>query len=218
VADTGAGIHPAFLRQIFEPFRRGSDSLSNQSGLGLGLAIARRIVEMHGGRIWAESAGLDAGSTFRVRLPMAAAAITERARELSIAGESESDGGLRILVIEDSDDILFLLKIELEMSGHTVSTASDGIAGLVLAKNRRPDLIISDIKMPGMDGLELIREIRASQELAVTPAIALTGFGGKSEFDRAIAAGFDACVSKPAEPREISALIRKLTEKKRGAH
>jgi PAS domain S-box-containing protein len=219
VKDTGSGIHPAFLEQIFEPFRRGSDSwLTNRAGLGLGLAIARRIVEMHGGRIWAESAGLDAGSTFRVRLPMAAAAVLDSSRELGAIREVEETGSLRVLVIEDSEDILFLLKIELEMAGHSVSTASDGKTGLAQAKNCRPDLIISDIKMPGVDGFALIREIRASEDLASTPAIALTGFGGKSDFDRAIAAGFDACVSKPAEPREISALIRKLTEKKRTAN
>jgi two-component system, chemotaxis family, CheB/CheR fusion protein len=102
-------------------------------------------------------------------------------------------------------------------AGHRVLVASDGKTGLEMAKSRRPDFIVSDIKMPGVDGFELIRELRAFDELALTP-IALTGFGGKSDFDRAIAAGFDACVSKPAEPREISALIRKLTEKKRTAN
>ena len=214
VSDTGTGIHPAFLDHIFEPFRRGSSSwLTNQSGLGLGLAIARQIVHMHGGRIWAESAGLDAGSTFRVRLPLAAAASTESPRELARIGESEPGAGLRILIIEDSEDICFLLKIELELVGHTVFTASDGESGLVLAKARMPDLIISDIKMPGMDGLDFIRELRSTDAIAAIPAIALTGLGGKSGFDRAIVAGFDACVSKPAEPREISTLIRTLTEK-----
>lgn len=218
VRDTGAGIHPAFLEHVFEPFRRGSDSwLTNRSGLGLGLAIARRIVEMHGGRIWGESAGLDHGSTFRVRLPMAAA-VADNSRELGVTRESEVNEGLRILLVEDSEDILFLLRVELEMAGHSVSTAVDGRIGLAAARTYQPDLIISDIKMPGMDGFEFIRQIRASEGLAQTPAIALTGFGGASDFERAIEAGFDACVSKPAEPREISALIRKLTEKRRIAN
>jgi two-component system CheB/CheR fusion protein len=121
---------------------------------------------------------------------------------------------VRILLIEDSPDILFLLKVELELMGHSVSTAENGTDGLMLAKSEPPDLIISDIKMPGIDGYELIREIRTSAQLGGTPAIALTGFGAKTDFDRAIAAGFDACVSKPAEPQEISALIAKLTEKR----
>ena len=214
VSDTGAGIHPAFLEHIFEPFRRGAASwVANQSGLGLGLAIARQIVHMHGGRIWAESAGVDAGSTFRVRLPLAAAASIESPRDLTRVSDSEPGGGIRILIIEDSEDISFLLKIELEFAGHTVFTATDGESGLALAKTRLPDLIISDIKMPGMDGLDFIRELRSTDSIAAIPAIALTGLGGKSGFDRAIVAGFDACVSKPAEPREISTLIRTLTEK-----
>jgi signal transduction histidine kinase/ActR/RegA family two-component response regulator len=214
VRDTGIGIHPAFLEHIFEPFRRGSGSwLTNQSGLGLGLAIARRIVETHGGKIWAESKGVDQGSTFFVRLPMAALASTDGIREFTSAQDSSETGNLRILLIEDSEDILFLLRIELETLGHAVSTAADGSRGLELARTFHPDLIISDIKMPGLNGYELIREIRASEELKNTPAIALTGFGAKADFDRAIKAGFDACISKPAEPHEISALIKKLTER-----
>ncbi len=213
VTDTGIGIHPAFLEHIFEPFRRGSGSwLTHQSGLGLGLAIARRIVEMHGGKIWAESKGVDQGSTFRVRLPMAALASNEGARELGHTLEQGDVGHLKILLIEDSEDIVFLLRIELETMGHSVITATDGSTGLALAKSNRPDLIISDIKMPGLNGYELIREIRGIPELRGIPAIALTGFGAKADFDRAMAAGFDACISKPAEPHDISALIKKLTE------
>jgi len=217
VSDTGIGIHPAFLDQIFEPFRRGTNSwLTHQSGLGLGLAIARRIVEIHGGAIVAESEGLNCGSTFRVTLPLAkpesADASTDPLQSAALAPGAWQ--GAKVLLIEDSEDILFLMKIELERMGHSIITASDGVSGLHQARLHRPDLVISDIKMPGIDGYELIREIRAIPELCGVPAIALTGFGAKSDFDRAVAAGFDACVSKPAEPEEISALIHSLTSQK----
>jgi CheY-like chemotaxis protein len=213
VTDTGAGIHPAFLEQIFQPFRRGATSrLSNQSGLGLGLSIARHIVEMHGGRIWAESRGVDAGSTFRVRLPLAALAPAETPKEHRLPQRAGETGHSRVLIIEDSADILFLLKIELEMLGHIVYTASDGERGWELAMTHRPDLIISDIKMPGLNGYDLIKKFKEAHELAAVPVIALTGLGGKADIERAIEAGFDACITKPAEPYEISALIKKLSE------
>ncbi len=214
VRDTGIGMHPAFLEDIFEPFRRGAGSRhSHESGLGLGLAIARRIVEMHGGRIWAESAGLDCGSSFHVRLPMAGVSSAQTASDLHCGQIRDASRSLRILLIEDSDDILFLLKIEMERAGHTVITATDGSTGLALARTNRPDLILSDIKMPRMDGYELIRQVRATPEIRDTPAIALTGLGAKPDVERAIAAGFDACVMKPAEAHEISALIDKLTKR-----
>jgi two-component system CheB/CheR fusion protein len=125
--------------------------------------------------------------------------------------------GLRILLIEDSPEILFLMKSELEKQGHTLTTASDGRLGLKAATAHPPDLIISDIKMPIVDGYELIRSIRRVPQLSTTPAIALTGLGSKGDVERALAAGFNACLSKPAEPEQIATLIRKLTEKRHAA-
>lgn len=209
VRDTGIGIPSGFLRQIFEPFRRASGA-SRQSGLGLGLAIARRLVELHGGRIWAESEGVDRGSVFFVALPVASGSAMEDAAEPARPAPEELSGHARILLIEDSEDILFLLRIEFEAAGHFVLTARDGAAGLELAHAHPPDLIISDIKMPGLDGYDLIREIRASPDLKKIPTIALTGFGGKRDHERALAAGFDACISKPGEPHEITELIRRF--------
>jgi PAS domain S-box-containing protein len=214
VKDTGIGIDPAFLPHIFEPFRQGTSSwLTSESGLGLGLAIARQIVGMHGGRVWAESPGLGCGSTFRVRLPMGTEADAKTPTETAeqLAGQ---ESALRILLIEDSHDILFLMKTELTKLGHTVVTATNGQLGMEAALAHSPDLIISDIKMPVVDGYELIRNLRGAPDLSHTPAIALTGFGSKADSERALAAGFNACLSKPAEPAEIAALIRLLTEKK----
>jgi PAS domain S-box-containing protein len=218
IRDTGIGIDPAFLRQIFEPFRQGTSSwLTSQSGLGLGLAIAQQIVEMHGGRVWAESAGLGCGSTFRVRLPAAAVGSEETRPPRPAAVLASAGTGLRILLIEDSAEILFLMKSELEKQGHTLMTAADGRLGLEAAMAHAPDLIISDIKMPVLDGYELIRNIRGVPELSNTPAIALTGLGSKGDVERALAAGFNACLSKPAEPEQIATLIRRLTEKSHAA-
>jgi PAS domain S-box-containing protein len=214
IKDTGVGIDRGFLEHIFEPFRQGTSAwLTSESGLGLGLAIARRIVEMHSGIIWAESQGLGLGSAFRVRMPLAA--ITALRRE-AIPAEPQLTypaHGMRILIVEDSTDILFLLKLELEIRGFSVLSANDGLKGVEMAIENLPDLIISDIKMPGMDGYELIKRIRAMPELADTPAIALTGFGRQSDFEKIRLAGFDACVPKPADAEEILAVIQALSKR-----
>ncbi len=118
---------------------------------------------------------------------------------------------LRILLIEDSRDILFLMKMELESLGYFVLTASDGESGLEVAARERPQLIISDIKMPGMDGLEFIERLRAVPELSSTPAIALTGYGSEQDVQAGLAAGYNAHISKPVDPQELSGLIRRLT-------
>ena len=215
VMDTGIGIDRAFLEQIFEPFRQGTTSwLTSRSGLGLGLAIARRIVELHGGRVWAESQGLGCGSTFCIRLPLAAGAEEQHHADAPAVRSAGKENGIRILLIEDSEDILFLMKSELETMGHTVITACNGQLGMEAACAHRPDLIVSDVKMPVVDGYQLMRTLRGIAELRATPAIALTGFGSKTDVERALAAGFDACLSKPAKPEEVGLLIRQLTEKK----
>ena len=164
--------------------------------------------------MWAESPGLGRGSTFRVRLP-AAAETEERRAENPEEQPSRQGRTLRILLIEDSADILFLMKTELTKLGHAVLTATDGEMGMEAALTHSPDLIISDVKMPVMDGYELIRNVRGVAHLSHTPAIALTGFGSKVDQERALAAGFNACLSKPAEPAELAALMRQLTEQKR---
>lgn len=212
VTDQGAGIDPAFLDQIFQPFRQGTSAwLSSRSGLGLGLTIARQITQLHDGRVWAESKGLGQGSTFRVRLPMLMGLEVEDASAPRPVTSKAGSNAIRILVVEDAEDILFLMKTELEMQGYDVSTAADGRAGLEAAKRSPPDLIISDIKMPMVDGYEMIREIRATPGLSHIPAIALTGFGERSAGQRARDAGFNACLSKPAEREELLAEIHRLS-------
>ncbi len=214
VEDTGTGIAPDFLEQIFEPFRQGTANwLTSESGLGLGLTIARRIVQMHGGRIWAESEGIGRGSRFYLRLPFVSAEATRSDVDLRPATAPAKARPLRILLIEDAEDILALMKLELEWLGYTVLTARDGISGLELAQREAPDLIVSDIKMPGMDGYDLIKELRRIPKLASMPAIALTGFGMKRDTEAALAAGYNAHLCKPVDAKQLSAVIEQLAAK-----
>jgi two-component system CheB/CheR fusion protein len=122
---------------------------------------------------------------------------------------------LRILLVEDSEDILFIMSSELEALGYHVDVASDGWQALKLADLNRPDVIISDVQMPGMNGFDLIREVRRKPELATVPAIAMTGFGMASEIKELVSSGFTMHVIKPVEPDHLGKLIRKLTEPKK---
>lgn len=211
VSDTGIGIESTLLEQIFQPFHQGTGfSLTSSSGLGLGLAIARQIVELHGGRIWAESDGPGAGSVFRVRLPLTQAPeVTEPAGEQPHA---RSVGpAIRVLLVEDAADVLFLLRAELEQLGYSILEAHDGQEALDIISRERPAVIVSDIKMPVMDGYEMIRRLRAMPDLSGIPAIALTGFGRKGDIEKALSLGFNACLTKPTEPSELAECIRKVT-------
>ncbi len=216
VADTGEGISPDFLEQIFEPFRQGTTSwLTSESGLGLGLAIARQIAGMHGGRVWAASQGLNQGSTFFVRFPLVAEQAVVPVTKPKFEAQAKA-APLRVLLVEDAEDIIFLMQIKLEWLGYSFLVARDGQSGLEIAEREHPDVIISDIKMPGLDGYELIAKIRQNPLLRSTPAIALTGFGMKGDVERALAEGYDAHMIKPADINELSSLIQKLTPQREG--
>lgn len=212
VSDTGHGIDPEQLRRIFEPFRRGDRWLGTESGLGLGLAIAEQIVLLHGGRIWAESDGPGRGSRFFLRLPRLQG--EEPRVQGPVVDVAVPAKPLRILVVEDSRDIRVLLEHELTSMGYSVLSARHGKEGVALALRERPDVIVCDIRMPVLDGLEVIRKIRGCAELANTAAIALTGFGMKKDVERALAGGFDAHLTKPVDAEELARAIR-LVEARR---
>src|SRR5437899_6915240 len=167
---------------------------------------------MHEGQIWAESEGSGLGSSFRVKLPLATAGEAAAPAEPVRPRIATRIQPLKILLIEDSRDVMFLMTLELERLGYSVLSALDGEAGLKLVERERPDLIVSDIKMPGLDGYELIRRVRATEALACTPAIALTGSGMKADIERALTAGRNACISRPPDAQELLALIRRFTE------
>ena len=211
VTDTGKGISPDFLPYVFERFRR-ADSTTTRSkdGLGLGLAIVRHLVELHGGNVFAESAGEGQGATFTVRIPLISCPVPA-----SPAGsDSEvSLTGVRILVVDDETDIREFLEFALNESGAIVETAASAREALAIFNQFKPDILISDIGMPEEDGYSLIRQLRLEQAQKgerKIPAIALTAYARKQDSDRAIEAGFQRHITKPVEPGELVEAIASL--------
>lgn len=199
VIDTGEGIEPAFLNRVFEMFsqaeaRRAAMS-SHGHGLGIGLALVKHLVEAHGGQIEAYSEGTGRGARFSVWLPLASAIEPDAHQEAPENGGRLH--GLRVLVVDDSRDILDATHFLLETEGAIVTTADSGEAGLEIMASEPFDLILSDIGMSGMSGHEMMRELRRRDPRFKTPAIALTGYGSKSDVDQALEAGFTEHLSKP---------------------
>ncbi|WP_088889795.1 PAS domain-containing hybrid sensor histidine kinase/response regulator [Leptolyngbya ohadii] len=210
VSDTGKGIQPEFLPHVFELFRQ-QDSSTTRSfgGLGLGLAIARQIVEAHGGTITAASEGEGQGATFTVQLPLLSTPQPQSfdAPILPPAGLQN----LRVLVVDDEPDSLELVKIVLDGEGAIVSTASSAIEALEMLQQTSFDLLISDIGMPAQDGYALIQQVRALPHPKQNiPAIALTAYAGETNQCQVIAAGFEAHFAKPLSPQPFVELIKTL--------
>jgi signal transduction histidine kinase len=216
VEDSGIGIDGDFLPHIFKRFTQANGGINRRyDGLGLGLAITRAIVETHGGRVTAESGGAGCGSRFTVRLPITnsqSASDTSGPSKISVDGAPENLG-LRVLVIEDSRDTVDLLKLWLNLFGCEALMATDALEGIRLAAETKPDLVISDIGMPDIDGYELIRRLRATPGLENVPAIALTGYAREEDRELALAAGYNAHLAKPAEIGYLFYLMKKLTGK-----
>ena len=221
VSDTGEGISEAFLPYVFDRFRQAEASISRrQGGLGLGLAVVRHLVELHGGRIEAESEGLEKGSTFTVDLPLAQerrdpARAEERRREVE-RRRSRSDrvrlDGLHVLLVEDDDDSRKLLGTMLKRYGAKVTSTKSAAEALEVFSHEVPDVMISDIGMPVEDGYELIRKVRSlpNDKGGTTPAIALTGYASRKDRERALAAGYHRHMAKPIEQAEMVAAIASL--------
>jgi signal transduction histidine kinase/ActR/RegA family two-component response regulator len=221
VEDTGQGIAPSFLPHVFERFRQADSSTTRtHGGLGLGLAIVRHVVEMHGGSVSAHSKGLGQGSTFRVTLPLTpscapgpspARQAPPRQDTQRPAAEEPSLEGLRILVVEDAPDALALLTEVLEGRRAQVVCAASTQEALALLGAHRPDVLISDIGMAGEDGYSLIRQIRAQERHGERlPAVALTAFARSEDRRRALAAGFDVHLSKPLNTSRLLSVVASL--------
>jgi signal transduction histidine kinase/ActR/RegA family two-component response regulator len=221
VADNGLGIEPAMLPQMFQPFRQiDASPTREQGGLGLGLAIVRQLVEMHGGTVTARSQGAGTGTTFDVRLPSVLASEGPLAKERTppAAGATASSPsrlltGIHVLVVDDEEDARELLRTVFENYGAKVTTAGSAASAVREVDRVAPHVIVSDIGMPLEDGFSLIRRIRARPTHAGgdVPAIALTAYASAADRARALAAGFQAHVAKPFEPEDVARLIHDLT-------
>jgi CheY-like chemotaxis protein len=226
VVDTGEGISPDFLPHVFERFRQAPGATTRrQAGLGLGLAIVRQLVELHGGTVHAASEGLGRGATFTVCLPISAgevqgaqpAALGER--RIAAAGHSPMPrlprlDEFRILVVDDSADGRVLTSLVLTQAGASVKAVASVREALRILEVERPDVLVSDIGLPDEDGYVLIREIRRyeAEHGGFLPAVALTGYARAEDRARILAAGFQAHVPKPVEPVELAAAIATITQ------
>lgn len=227
VADNGQGIDPALLPFVFDRFRQ-SDSSTTRSlgGLGLGLAIVKHLLELHGGTIHAASAGEGQGATFLVRIPVAPLRSPDLPTiEPSLSAESRDlecppeIAGLKVLVVDDERDVRDWVSALLEHCNAVVFTAASAAEALAALRSHQPDVIVSDIGMPGEDGYTLIKKIRAlaPADGGGTPAIALTAYARMEDRTRAMVAGFNMHVAKPIEPTELLITIANLTGRLSGA-
>ncbi|HZR82237.1 MAG TPA: ATP-binding protein [Candidatus Binatia bacterium] len=216
VSDTGSGIPAHFLPHVFERFTQAdSSSTREHGGVGLGLAIARHLVELHGGTITAESEGRDRGSRFTVRLPYAVpddvgAGENETRKAARAASAPPPIGHLRILVVDDEPDTRTLLKTSLGRFGATVAAAGSVAEALDALTTFEPDVVVSDIAMPGEDGYELLRRLRAITNLCRVPVVALTAYAGAEDRRAMLDAGFKRHVAKPVEPVSLAAMIAEV--------
>jgi CheY-like chemotaxis protein len=198
VVDDGAGIAPEVLPRLFEPFIQAAAPLHRtQGGLGLGLALVKRLVAQHGGDVEARSAGPGKGSDFTVRLPLAVAVHTAPEPEVALTDASGQER-LHVLVVEDNEDNRDALKLLVEYLGHHVAAAEDGLDGLARALAQPPDVMLVDIGLPGLDGYEVARRVRCALGGGVK-LVAVTGYGQPEDRRRAFAAGFDQHLTKPVD-------------------
>jgi signal transduction histidine kinase/CheY-like chemotaxis protein len=223
VADNGQGIRPEFLPYVFERFRQEDGGMSRrQGGLGLGLSIARHIVELHGGTVHAASEGLGKGATFTVALPIASVRavspdeLRDTATGVRLAPENPpSLVGVRALFVDDEADVRELITMMLAQSGAEVRTVASATEALAACDEWQPDILIADIGMPEEDGYTLMKKLRAreSEHGGHIPAIALTAYRRPEDRLRALSVGYESHVPKPVEPAELLAVVASLTDR-----
>ena len=219
VADTGVGIEAALQERVFELFEQGDKSLERgNTGLGIGLTLARQLVLLHGGTIGVRSEGIGRGSTFTVELPIAGS-MPLTLPVVPPAADRPSLAGLRVLVADDNVDFAVSLQVALEAAGIDVRTANDGRAALAAARSREPALAILDIGMPGLNGYDLARALRADATTAGIVLFAVSGWGQASDKELASQAGFDRHFVKPVKPEALlEAIAEALAARRSSMH
>jgi signal transduction histidine kinase/ActR/RegA family two-component response regulator len=225
VSDTGIGIPGEFLPHIFERFRQvDTGTARRHGGLGLGLAIARHIVEMHGGTIRAFSEGEGKGATFKIELPLMIVQPTcledavhgERREERSALQSLADLNGIHVFAVDDDEDSLRLVRDILEQAGARVTTASGALAALEKLEVAKPDVLVADLGMPVVDGFELIKRVRKSQGSGThaIPAAALTAYARSGDRTKALRSGFEMHLAKPLHPNELIAAVQALARRR----
>lgn len=216
IQDAGQGIAPDFLPFVFERFRQADGSKTRlHGGLGLGLALVKSLVEAHHGKVTAESEGTGRGSRFTVRLPRHRTHVEAVSRQPERVQQQSPH--VHLMIVEDDPDTLEMLRATLEARGFRVTACESAAQTLEVASANQVDLIISDIGMPEMDGFQMIEQLREVAGYQNIPAIALSGYASEKDAKAALAAGFNAHVSKPVDPAELVIMVNGLLEKTSGA-
>ncbi|KWT96982.1 MULTISPECIES: CheR family methyltransferase [unclassified Variovorax] len=213
VSDNGVGMAPETIERIFDLYAQGPAAAHrNNDGLGVGLALVRNIVRLHGGHVEAESDGLGKGSRFRVRLPLGSAPVA--APPQPPAAAPARLGRTRVLIVDDNEDAAWTLSMLLKAEGHETTIAASGAEALVAAERAMPDVAVLDIGMPGMNGIEVAERLRAMPSGDKLVVIALTGWGSKTEGMNLLARGFDRHLSKPIEADQLIAAMAQLLQER----
>jgi CheY-like chemotaxis protein len=211
VGDTGIGILPEMLHRIFESFVQGDRSIDRtQGGLGIGLTLAKTLVEMHGGRIEAQSPGVGKGSEFVVRLPVVPEVKPLEAEAVETRQAAKSSP-LRLLIVDDNQDTVESLAMLMRLNGHDVVTADSGPAALEVVFADERDVIMLDIGLPSINGYEVARRIRAHEAMPVL--IAMTGYGQPEDRQKSKEAGFDYHLTKPVDPKRLQELLSEISKR-----
>jgi signal transduction histidine kinase/CheY-like chemotaxis protein len=216
VSDTGQGINKDFLPYVFDRFRQAdSTTTRHHGGLGLGLAIARHLVEIHGGSIRGESAGVGRGATFTIRLPLAESAMGVVDQNQKLARTQQLLSGLNVLLVDDDSDTLKLMETALKRRHANVTAVSSAVEAIQAISKRRPDVLVSDIAMPDEDGYGLIKKVRLLEtgELQKIPAVAITAYAKEEDRDRALSAGFQIYLAKPVELTELISVVARAAKR-----
>jgi CheY-like chemotaxis protein len=220
VRDTGLGVAPNLLPHVFDLFTQADRTLDRaEGGLGIGLTLVKRLVELHGGNVEALSEGLGRGAEFIVRLPVLStqpALAGPIARKSQETGDGAEERSLRILIVDDNVDAADSIAMLLTMEGHQTRTVNTARAALLAAPEFKPEVVLLDIGLPEMDGYEVARHLRAQNGSHRMRLVAVTGYGQPADRRRAHAAGFDEHMVKPVEPALLQAFLRSVPSASRG--